>query len=174
MSVLARDAMTETFFDLEGLIKSVARKFADRYRMDRDDCISMAYEAFVESFGGGFNPKRGTFTTYVMTRVRHKLLEAHRTFMRRIILGKITEYDPLLLEATNGDQRVSDLLDDLSKDARIVANLVIDAPREIVHTMIVDNHNPIKTRKAVVEYLGDIGWMSDRITESFSEIAEAL
>lgn len=81
-SVLARDAMTETFNDLHGMILNLVSRFCDRYRMDFFEVRSLAYEAFVESFDGRYNPKRGSFSTYVSQKVLSKIYEAHRTFMR--------------------------------------------------------------------------------------------
>lgn len=173
MSVLARDAMSETFSDLEGLIRAAAWNFSQKYRMDVDDCRSLAYEAFVESFGGKYDPKRGSFTAYILQRVRSKLLEAHRTLMRRVVLGKVVNYNPMNLQSRD-DQAFIDWKFNLPKDAQTVVDLVIDAPREIVQAMVTSNHNPIVARKEVAEYLSDIGWVADRISESFNEIAEAL
>lgn len=174
MSVLAKDIMNETFIDLRERIERLVKGFCFRYRVDYEEYLSIGYEAFVESFGGKYDRKRGSFSTYVCQRVLSKIYEAHRTAMRRHILGKVSKYDVLLYEDKFDDKWKIDWLDSLSNDAQTVANLVLDAPREIVHTMANYPNNHVMTKKAMVEYLEDIGWVGSRIVESFAEVTKAL
>jgi hypothetical protein len=175
-SVLARDAMTETFNDLHGMILDLVKRFCDRYRMDFFETRSLAYEAFVESFDGRYNPKRGTFTTYVAQKVLSKIYEAHRTLMRRNVLdGERRVYlDLSLIADTNQDKHFKEWVESLHGDAKTVVELVTDAPKEIVHAMVTNYNHAPKVREAVREYLEDIGWNASRIADSFSEVSEAL
>ena len=166
--------MTETFADLHSKILGLVGQFCNRYRMmEYEEMVSMAYEAFVESFGT-YDSKKGTFSSHACQKVLSKIYEAQRTFMRRQILGKVCSYDPTLCEDTQSDIRLIDWLDDLSEDARTTANLLLDAPREIMDVMTNSYYNPVTVRKTVKEYLKDCDWGVNRITESFHEIAEAL
>lgn len=175
-SVLAKDVMTETFTDLQDMIMDIVHRFCRRYRMDFEEVKSLAHEAFVECFGGGYNPKRGAFSTYVYQKVVSKIYEAHRTMMRRHILGKIVNQNPIFLEDNRmkNDLRFIDWMQDLPEDARTVAKLTLDGPKEIVWAFLVHPHHPEKIRNTVQEYLEDIGWTAERISESFYELAEAL
>lgn len=173
LSVLARDAMAETFSDLRGVIEGLAVKTALKYRMDIDEMKSLAYEGFVEAFGT-FDPKKGTFRTHACQKVWSKLQEYHRTFMRRIVLTKQKEYDLSLIQDNLDDSWFIDFLDSLSDDAKIVAKLTIDSPKDIIHVIVTKGDSPAIRRSAIREYLKDIGWTAARIAESINEIGDAL
>ena len=65
---------------------------------------------------------------------------------------------------------------ELSDDARTVAKLVCDPPTDIKLTAHAGYglNSPTSIKKALIEFLGDLGWTARRIGESFREIGEAL
>lgn len=171
--VMARDSMSETYSDLQDMLQKLARKLAWRWRHDHEEFLSIANETFVEAFGE-YNPRKGSFNAFIYKKVFHKLQEYHRTFMRRRILGKVANFDATLCQDNYNPHWVSSFMDDLGRDGRIVAELTIDSPKEVIHAITVKGDSPNIRKKAISEYLSDLGWGAERVLESFSEIAEAL
>jgi len=170
-ATIAIEARTETYHDLRGMVFDLVHSFSQRYRTPWDETLSVAHEGFLEAFEG-YRPELASFATHASQKVRSKLFEWQRTTMRRTILGKIVDHNVELIPQDHF--LLIDFLDELSEDAREVVCLALDAPRDIVHSLVVKGITPRNYKAAIREYLKDCGWCTARIAESFQEIAEAL
>lgn len=175
-AALAIDARTETYSDLKGMIFGLAHHYSKPFPQERDEAISQAHLAFLESFAD-FNRSRSQFGTFVNMRIRSKLLEWQRTLMRRRILGNIVDNEMDAYQSSPSfTTRMIDTIDELSEDAKEVLRLTLDSPRDVIHAIYErgDYHNPRFYKAAIIETLKDLGWTAERIFESFTEIREAL
>lgn len=174
MSALILDTRTETYQDLQALIKSMARRFCQAYNMPLDEGLSLAHEAFLESFLS-FQSNRGKFHSYVCQKILSKLYEWNRTTVRRNILGPRENVPMETLTEKQQQQWLVDFLDSLTEEARMVVQLVLDPPRDIIHCLIEKGDaTPARWRSAIKEFLSDMGWTREQVTKTFSEIRKAL
>lgn len=182
MSVaLARDARAEVYADLRHMIANIVRNFCHSYRQDFDDMMGIAHVAFCEAFTN-YDPSRATFGTHVCQKVWSKIYEDFRRRGCRAELLK--EYTSLECTLDNAEWQwcsdrssfaLTDLLDELSDDAKQVVQLTLAAPIDLVHAVHDRGKGkPDHVRNALTEVLIDFGWSIDRVSESFAEIAGAL
>lgn len=174
---LQRDAVNETFGDVEKLVYDTAHKFRKRYGGEIQELISEANELFMDAYKA-FTPGRAAFSTWCRFKVWHGLLESLRRQITRNSRFRDYGEDGLkLLEAPEGFN-LSRFLNELSPDARLVTSLVIDPPPN-VRLSIVERNTKIRNprnnlRESVWEHLTDLGWEENRIGRAFLEVTNAL
>jgi len=166
--------VTDTFQEVEKFIQSISNGFLEAYNLDYDEVKSAAYLGFMQAYKS-YVHKKGEFTTWVGHKVKRRLLDLLNKHIKdgkrplaQIDLRLYPEKDP-------PDFDVNDWLDGLSKDARIVAKLVLKVPIDIRVLMTqLGEDSPGNWRQAIREFLDERGWAKKRVTRTLIEIKEAL
>lgn len=172
----SRDAATETYTDVERLIAKLVWKYSADWGPFRDseEIRAEANLVFVKAFHE-YDRSRSEFTTclqfkiwkWFQNRMRKHYAELHRMRMETANLNLITRKQSRF--------HLPDLIDELSSDAATIVRLIVDTPNDLRH-ILKHRHSgtAINVRWALAEFLKDLGWTVERITESFTEIKEAL
>lgn len=150
-------------------VKKLIKKLCNRKHCQRctfDDRLSVANEAYAKSHTD-WKPERSSFSTHIHNRVRFALLTECKKCKQQKI--KYAHYN------TNQIQAKEKLgfwgtLGELSEDAHVVANLLIETPGELVKL----RNSRRKGLRFLRSCLYELGWGIERIRESFSEIRRAL
>lgn len=168
-------ARQETFLEVEPDIRLTVHRFRLRYGGNMEDLWSIAHEAFMYAFLT-FESSCGSFSSYVRYCTWKQMLEQTRSQCRRNSKLPRVPFDNIREPVTKHNHFVTDLLDELSEDGKLVVSLVLDAPMDIYMYLLEHKgpQNPNKVRNALRSFLREVGWNTARITESFNEIREAL
>lgn len=173
---LQKELFALTYEDVEKLVCWTVHKFIRRKGGRFEDWKPVADLAFVR-FYHTWNPERGSFTNWIAFNVYTELLEEQRNICKRQELSKIevdfAGLEKKIPERTSGF-KLFEFLDELGDDAKTVARLAIDTPAELVEVMVGLGGKPHHQRKALRDYLKDLGWTGVRISESFAEIKTIL
>jgi len=171
-SYVPTPAITQTYEDVEKLIKYLCWKFQKQRGGDFDDLLSVANMGFMRAYNT-YVPTRSKFTTWVWHCVWNILLDEMSKSHWRSQREK-TSYDTELLEKVDPiDERfdLGETLKEYSKDSQVIMKLVLTSPEEILRLC----HGEEKTfRSPVRAYLGKLGWTARRIAESFRDIKMGL
>lgn len=173
-------AKTHTYDDVKRLIYQTVHRFYKRYGGDLQELQAQANLIFLESYES-HDPEKAQFSTWLVFTLWKRLQGnlrrdlRHRELAPTVALGNITMPD-----RTHFD--LDQFMDELSEDARTVASLVLDLPMDIRLSLETrkqrkgwDRQTPCENIKgALVEFLWDLGWTTQRIGESFREIGLAL
>jgi hypothetical protein len=143
-----------------------------RHSADWGETLSDAFLEFARAMDT-YQPERGAFTTWVRTCVRRGLER------RRIALYR--KKKPSGLPEALPDRRRAELartLAELSDDARTVVAALLEMP-EMGELLEEARGGPERTwagrvRLGLANLLREFGWTSVRITETFTEIREAI
>ncbi len=181
MDSIVQDALTETYSDTERLIVKIAHDFHRKYGNTYgtvEELISIGNESFMKAYNS--DKGKSSFVTWLFIQVTHGILDEIR---RR------TKRQKRLPESTNGLDSVSysaalaqpplkfflhEFLDELTDDAKLVVELVLDTPNDLLEIMREDNGNRKKASASIRQYLLGCGWTVKRIMESFAEITCCL
>ena len=170
-------AMTTTYEDTRLLLYDICHKFRRRYGGNFDDLMSEANLHFMAAYET-YDPTKGSkFTTWARFRIWICMLETVRSKMRRAKNPNRPqqEYRDLNTLAAQAKFDIESFVSDLSEDASRVVGLVMDSPQDILYSIrSLGGHSPSNIKKALLEYLKDLGWSVSRIKESFLEIKQAL
>lgn len=175
MTTVRQRFKTDTFHDVDRLLRDRVQKFWNRYGDlygDRDELYSDACVAFVEAYDT-YNPDRGAFTTHVVWKVNMHLLRKRADAEKAKARGRV----PAQLDGEPEGRAdwLRDLLGVLGDDAREVVRLVTQAPaglRAVFAAEAADG--PFGVRLTLRSYLEGLGWSRPRINSSFREVREAL
>ena len=158
-------AASETYKDIKGIIYDVAIKFSNRFGVDLDEVLSKAHFIYVTKACMEYDPTKASFVTCV-----HNYLWWYLMMDRRNSQLKI---EPLSRELKDHKNtfHLGLLLDDLSNDAKEIANLILETPSELTSLFIKSRKKqPYLLRKTLRKFLSNLGWDDFRITTSFAEI----
>ncbi len=186
MHVHTRAACGRSYRNVEAMIHKIVNGFVAKFGGQPDDYLGPAHEGYMRAYEK-WEPDRGAFTTIVWWCVRNKLLN-YVTRRNRIRSREIQGSEEKYLESPEGPRPVgrrgggllfSSAFDlrvfagGLSDDARTVVALLCDEPVESVERLngAARQEIPGRIRGKLWD---DLGWSMDRVTESFSEIREAL
>lgn len=173
-TALRMDLMTESFLDVELLIKHTANKFVARYGGEVDEAIAHGNLMFVEAYDS-WDRSRGKFTQWLYFLMWRTLLEQVRRQTMRNARHKRVKFDEDGLCTESRAHWLGDLLDGLSEDARTIVSMVLDTPMDLKIALAqrsVDSKQ--NTKGAFREVLQDMGWSKDQVYKAFDEIREAL
>ncbi len=151
-------------------------KQGDSYPPDMtfEDLLSEAHEHFLDAYHK-YDPSRGTkLSTWIQYKVFKGLcstrrLNRQRNFALRRQSSKALQYVKVY------DPAWKKLLCDLSEDGSRVVNLTLYPPIDLQGELGKGRERTLlKHKKALKEFLLEMGWCAKRIKESFSEVRKAL
>lgn len=167
------NAVNETYRDVERLIYKLAWKAREQHGGHVDDYVSAGNEGFVDAYATYDADKGACFSTWVYWKIKGAIThEARQNAMEQhtVNAGENIDLD-IFTEKTHFD--FGRFVDDLNYDARVVAKMLIESPNEISDIL---HHKDIDSavRNGLCRRLKAFGWSVARVSESFSEIREAL
>jgi hypothetical protein len=158
------------------MLNKLAWAFTDRGKRDFDDCKAQANLGYAHALAS-YDPSRGaSFSTWVYNQALGKLLSRQTRSTKQYATEKQVEDDGRLNrnESTRRCHLWEMLSSDLSEDARLLVEIVIDAPAEIAWAVGLGGRNPARARHSIYEYLRGTGWSFARISNAFLELRETL
>jgi hypothetical protein len=165
---LNKEVMAETYEDVKMLIYKTVHGFIKRYGGDFDELMAEANYSFVRN-----TPKhdesKGPYIAYVKFSIWNDLLSLQRA-SRRHCHSELNDNT----SSTVSPSRIPEIIEDLPSDAKFVALLVLEAPEELATMMLNEGGRPRGARRAIKQYLSNLGWTAEQVKRSFEEIGEAL
>lgn len=169
--VNSRYKKTITFKQYKKALFSCVHNHIEKYGGDFNEVYADACVHFVECLDK-WDEKRSSIHTWIRYYVSQELhnswvLDRKKKSYHSKYLGSLT--------GTSGFD-LREFLHDLSEDARTVVMLVVEPPADI--TLAIQTARgegfPSEYRRAIPEYLREIGWVTSRIYSVFDEIRSAL
>lgn len=175
LSPSRRAACQETYADVEKLIWKIVNKFVALRGGDPDEAFADASCHFMRAYTAPtYDPTRTRFSTWLWHVVWNGLASDRAREVRNAErFGAAGSMDDAPAGQSVPFNR-ENLMARLSSDARTVLRLVLDAPAEIVEATAGLTKDGGLCRRAIRGWLAGMGWGVARISEAFSEIAEAL
>jgi len=177
---LQKDALTETYYDMQNLISTIAWKFYLRYGGDFEEWKAQANLSFVEGYNNHKRTK-AKLSTWLCWGIRTNLLDYANSLYKQ--MPKTVPY-PTAQEDRNYIKEIEDkgnpsfspleLLDELQEDTKTIVLLIWNPTEELKNMKVKNGENPCHMKVALRKYLHDIGWTGRRIKEAFIEIAEVI
>jgi hypothetical protein len=174
-SPLATLACKWTHEDVHGLIVDTAVKFARQYGGEVDELVAEAQLLFMKNWRR-YNPDCGSFSNFIRYYTWKGLLDTARKVAKdraRCVSMPRAELDRAAVadRATLGAR-----LGELSADAQYVASLALRPPPDVRLSAAGRRgmEHPGSIRRAMIEFLEDMGWAGARVAEAFAEVKEAL
>lgn len=168
---------------VRNLIFDQVHRFRRRYGGDVDELVGEANLAFVrghEQFVGGVmkngQPIRTEYHRHIRYWVWYELFDAMRARLSRhalVAIVPVADYGDYNLAAPAGFDAM-EFADELSEDARYVAQLVLDPPVAVSRVAVAKGAQPRNFRSTIRDHLKDRGWANARINAAFGEIKETL
>ena len=174
-ALLSADPHSEVYEDVRKLLYKVVHHFQSRFGGDFDELMSQANLHYQKAFVS-YDPAMGRFSKRVAYNVWYGLLDTARVRMRRDNNASVSSCEQEVLnEVPEGiPGRVEGIVREVSEDARIIIQTVLGWQDRSVWHGIVRRKQARNVRKALVEFLIDLGWSGDRIMQCMCEIKEAL
>lgn len=173
----------DTYQEVVKLIYSAVWDFIRAYGGDFDEALSEANDAFMSAYAG-YNPQRGEFSTLIMTSIHNRLIDGKRRQHRdnkkcRISIsaeapggGKIEDS---IESRPHEEFSKEDFFNDLSEDAKIVLDMILDPPPYIANAVQAKGDQPRNWRSTIRQHLQyKLYWDSNRVQLCFAEIKTKL
>jgi len=158
---------TETYNDVEMLLKRICISYISKYGGDFEECFSIANEGYMKAYDK-YAPNKGAFSTFLWRVVWNTLLDEARKKTR--LKRTMVTYNSIAVEQYQDTKQdtFSVLTKGLSKDACKVVELLMDSGDEI--SKVLDLKGKPSAFSYIRECCMDIGWSVKQITEAFIEI----
>lgn len=174
--------LTETWEDVEKLIYRTAHQFISKYGSPEfEDAVGVGHQVFMRLTDPEdrlyYRHDRGSkFSNYMRFIFWHVLLEAkEKEASHHARCPRDWSLDMAQQEAPSPRPgRLTELLDELTWDAYVVARLVLDTPKDL-RVMLLDAKNCAEgVQDTIEEYLVYRGWPRLRIANAFRDVTRAL
>jgi hypothetical protein len=170
-------ALEVTYEDVKVQIEKLVLCFRRRYGGDYEELKSMAGLLFVDAYNA-YDRKRGcAFTSYIGSKIWNGLIDYLRanSARKRTMKSEVINLRSIA-DKEQSDFDLNEFMAMLSPDARRMVKLIVEKPPMDVLLAIRQRGKatPNNIWGGVKEFLFDIGWTSEMIRSSYSEIREAL
>lgn len=173
---MATTAITETFDDVQNLMFQYAHKFHKQYGGDWDEWVSEGQEIFMKAYTR-YEPTKGSFVTWFAFFLQKLFMEKVRRQTMRNVRHRKVDMDLYLYVKPRKAFDLEELGRDLSDDARMVVQLMLETPNDLKLCFAEQKKN-IRFRDRIlnglIQFLSDIGWQQDRVFDAFDEVSQAL
>lgn len=176
-STLATRALEVTYEDVRTVLYDLVHKFRRRYGGDFGELVSDANAYFMQAYAT-YNGDRGSaFSTWFYYRTWRRMLSDLR--QRRSQSRRRLYLDNEVMGCYAAKQynfNMDEFAEGLSQDAKKVVGLIVCPPLDIKLSCgrRGDHNSALHYRRAMCEYLKDIGWPRERIMVAFAEISNEL
>lgn len=173
--------LEDGFNKVRDLIFYQVHKFIRSYGGDFDDLFGDAQELFVighNQYLSGATatgmPLKFDYATTIRFEVWYGLFDKMRvnlTHKRIVPCVPLEDYD---IPVSQCEFDTEEFIDGLSKDARTVADLVLNPPEDIFDVILEKGGTPRNYRSTIRAHLKANGWSSARVDAAFDEIKTVL
>ncbi len=173
VNLLQKDAVTETYKDMQNLINQATWQFCDRYGGDFEELRAEANLTFVQTCKT-HKENKGAFSTWLRWCIWKELLN-HAVALYKQTHNTISDSEKIETRKSKTNQSFSplELLDGLREDTKTVICLIWNPPKELKNVKTNGEH-PCHMKVVLRNYLFDLGWTGRRIKESFEEIGRVI
>lgn len=179
--IVNQAAAALVYEDLSHVLDTTAGGFARRFNQDYEEARSFANLVFVQEYPRYLANPVQAFDTWLRYTVWNQLIDNLRKSMakqRQPEGGWVTGNEALAMVADRAsvdpEERMEELTESLSEDARLIAKLVINPPEEIEQKVEERGGKPGNTRKVIRHYLKKQGWSSARVSNAYEEIRGSI
>ncbi len=182
-AILRRDALTETYLDVENLINSIVWKFWLKYGGEKDDWQAQADYIFVKSYDS-YKKQRGKFSTWLYLNIIYHLKRYYKRLLKEkhieVVDKKGNDIPYFMIERKNSFSNIIDIIDEAKEDGKTLIALILDPPTEMLSVNTPNNSNikkgnhPCHMKSILRAHLLKVGWTGQRIKESFEEIGAII
>jgi len=161
----------QLFEEHQPLIQTIARGFAIQNALDMEEVESESYAIYVDTVES-YRPGDISFRTWIARRVKWDLT----SWNRRNAQKKQEEFDFIKETCWRQDwthPKITELTDDLGRDAKKVVEMVLKAPLEMLEASRLSG-NKRRLGTFIKEDLRSQGWSCPKIWRVWKEIREAL
>jgi len=167
------DARTDTYNDVRGLIIHTVQRFNRRFRGDFDEQVCEANYVFMAVYDR-YDDNRGSFTSLLVRSIWNRLTDVSVIERRKSIKTEGGESTTFVANRSVSSFSITDFMDTVSDDARILVQLIVEAPAELAEVATGKGDTPCNWRSSLREYLRQRGWGRDRINSGMAEVKAAL
>ena len=169
--ILQQDVMNETYNDMKNLIAQTVWRFKNIYGIEFEEYLAEANLLFLKAVKSHSN--KSQLSTWIVTNIWYGLLNklhkeqswiSQRSDFQVIEKIFLTSHPPIT---------ASELVDEISLDAKLILSLTLDMPREIIQNA-KRSKNHLNLKISLKNYLRNIGWTIRRVQESIDEIQNAI
>lgn len=179
-AALLENAMTETYTDVEKLIKHTVSHFIKRHGQQWgtfDELFSHANESFMIAWRD-YKPNRGaSFSTWCRWVVSKNLSEHQRSAIYRERKCSINYCDlnEIQMPDNTDHTTIMEIVDELGTDARYVVMLTLNPPAKLQDQFTTARSKGPKNQRAIIrQYLHAMDWNTSRVNDAFNEIGKVL
>lgn len=160
---------------VKNLIHKLAIGYAKSHGGDVDELVSEGHVAFMRAYPK-WDPEIGALTTLMY----HAVINQFNSYSRR--QAKHQGYQFGQAEETKAEDVVDDkptfdlpdFLETLSNDARVVVQLIFNAPRQLEQDAEDKGGHAKNWRSSLRQLLRDMQWSVEEIRSAFDEVRNAL
>lgn len=176
-STLATRVLEVTYEDIRTVLYDLVYKFRRRYGGDFSELVSDANAYFMQAYASYNGDYGSSFSTWFYYRTWRRMLSDLR--QRRLQSRKRLYLDNEVMgryPAKRYDFNMDEFAEGLSQDAKKVIGLLVCPPLDVKLSCARrgDHNAALHYRRAMCEYLKDVGWPKERIAQAFEEISNEL
>ncbi len=188
--------LNDTYQDVQKLIYQQIHQQKKRGG-DFEELLSEANLSFMGAYHGYEDNRGAQFSTYVgfclkmdfLTQARKLASRQAQIDRAKLILPNLPRYETATDVGEYGERTVDfvpaskpdafdrdGFLDQLSEDAAMVATMALEPNKKVTKLAILQggDEKPHCVKRAIIDFLKDLGWCAERIRESFEEIKSAI
>lgn len=182
---------TPAYTDYIGLVTKTARSFHDTTGLDMKELMAEARLAFAYA-ARSWDPLKGKFSTLLVWTIRNHLIswaakEGRRCANERAVYAgewdaeAVNDEDPFQDEYITGVRHVSigdatlrevlfkDSLNNLGKDAQMIARIVFHLPQDVVRA-VESAGNDRGLLRHISAWVSEQGWTPSRVAAAYNEL----
>lgn len=168
------DPFEETYLECKGLIYWTVKKFRYRFGGNWDDMISVANEAFVDAYLE-FTTEKGSFSSWICKWIWNYLRNDWKQKRMRDFKRKNGMHIRIEEIEARETRTLDLLLEKITGDARVVAELVIDTPKDLIFLIHLKGAAPRNYKSTIKEYLiEEQDWTPERVKQAYQQLGEML
>jgi len=166
---LEKDALTETFKDMEKLICKIAWRFANAYNADLEEVQAEASLIFLNAMKT-YDEEKGRLSTYLTLRITWGLIGYFEKQKKQTAVYSVASFEDI--EDLTSNLSVIDILDEVGEDAKTLIDLVLETPVDFMNAIRPNRKNlRASMRRHATKILG---WTTRHYKETFEEVTNAL
>jgi len=166
---LEKDALTETYADMERLICKIVWRLTNAYNADFEEVRSEANLIFLNAMKT-YDEEKGALSTHLTCQITRRLQTYLHNQKKQTAVYLVSLFEDI--EDPTSNLSMIDILDEVGEDAKTLIDLVLETPVDFMNS-IRPNAKNFKTnmKRHSVKILG---WTKRHYKETFEEVTNAL
>lgn len=156
----SRDAVTETYLDVQKFIYSIVHQFVRQYGGEFADLCADANIGFMDAVNK-WDASKAAFTTYLRIRIWAVLIDRRRKELSRNARCGRINMDLTTVGNRDNSFSLDKFTEELSEDGRVMAEAAVRNP-------------DIVSKAGLSRHFKQMGWNQSRIQSAFDEVREEM